>query len=262
MVRTKVICPDCAAEISKSNFTKHQRRHLQHPETFKVRTYALTHDGLSCQFCGREWKNRNSLCNHERQCKNNPNRQEVSSFAVFNEKVKRGEARVWNAGLTKDTDERVRKSAESINKYYETHAGSWTGRTHTEEQKQKISQSRKQYLLEHPDQVPYLLNHSSQESYPEIYFTELFENEKIHLHKEYYCLGYFLDFCDPIKKIDIEIDGEQHYVDAKMVEHDKIRNAVLEEAGWTVFRVRWAEYKAMTEEHKYTIINQIKSLLA
>lgn len=262
MVRTKVICPDCGVEISKSNFTKHQRRHIQHPETFKATTYALTHEGLSCQFCGRECKNRNSLCNHERQCKSNPNRQEVSSFAVFNEKVKRGEAKVWNAGLTKDTDERVRKSAENINKYYETHVGSWTGRTHTEEQKQKISKARKQYLLEHPDQVPYLLNHSSQESYPEIYFTELFENEKINLHKEYYYLGYFLDFCDPIKKIDIEIDGEQHYVDSKMVEHDKIRNATLEEAGWTVFRVRWAEYKAMTEEQKYNIISQIKSLLA
>lgn len=65
-----------------------------------------------------------------------------------------------------------------------------------------------------------------------------------------------------MKKIDIEIDGEQHYVDSKMVEHDKIRNATLEEAGWTVFRVRWAEYKVMTEEQKYNIISQIKSLLA
>ena len=156
MQRTTVICKCCNREISKSNITKHESA-CKGPKI----SYKLNHDGLTCQFCSKECKNRNSLCNHERQCKSNPNRQEVSSFAVFNKKVKRGEVKVWNAGLTKDTDERVRKSAESINKYYETHVGAWTGRTHTEEQKQKISQSRKQYLLEHPDRVPYLLNHFS-----------------------------------------------------------------------------------------------------
>jgi very-short-patch-repair endonuclease len=262
MQRTKVICPECGIEISKSNFSKHQRRHLDHPESFVSGKYTLNHEGLVCQFCGKECKNRNSLCNHERLCKLNPNRQESVGFTKFNAAREAGLVTSWNTGLTKDTDERVKKSAKSISKYYETHSGSWTGRTHTEEQKQKISRSRKQYLLEHPDQVPYLLNHSSQESYPEIYFTELFKNEEINLHKEYYCLGYFLDFCDPIKKIDIEIDGEQHCVDSKIVEHDKIRNAVLEKAGWTIFRVRWAEYKTMTEEQKHNIILQIKSLLA
>ena len=258
MQRTIVICKYCNREISKSNIIKHES--VCKSKEIK-QSYALTHDGLSCQFCGKECKNRNSLCNHERLCKLNPNKQESVGFTKFNAAREAGLVTSWNTGLTKDTDERVKKSAKSISKYYETHSGSWTGRTHTEEQKQKISKARKQYLLEHPDQVPYLLNHSSQKSYPEVYFTELFEKEEINLHKEYYCLGYFLDFCDPIKKIDIEIDGEQHYVDSKMVEHDKIRNAALEEAGWTVFRVRWAEYKAMTEEQKYNIISQIKSLL-
>ena len=255
MQRTTVICKHCNREISKSNITKHENA----CKGLKI-SYKLNHDGLNCQFCGKECKNRNSLCNHERMCKLNPNKQQ-SGFVGFNKKIKCGEAVVWNSGLTAETDVRVAKHAKAIAEYYTTHEAFWTGKKHTEETKQKISQSRKQYLLEHPDQVPYLLNHSSQESYPETYFTELFENEKINLHKEYYCLGYFLDFCDPIKKIDIEIDGEQHYVDTKIVEHDKIRNAALEEAGWTVFRVRWAEYKAMTEEQKNNIILQIKSLL-
>ena len=256
MQRTTVICKYCNRKISKSNITKHESA-CKGPKI----SYKLNHDGLNCQFCGKECKNRNGLCNHERMCNLNPNRQTNVGFTKFNAARKAGLVTSWNTGLTKDTDERVKKSVTSLSKYYETHSGSWTGRTHTEEQKQKISQSRKQYLLEHPDQVPYLLNHSSQESYPERYFTELFEKEKINLHKEYYCLGYFLDFCDPVKKIDIEIDGEQHYVDIKMVEHDKIRNAALKEAGWTVFRIRWAEYKAMADEQKYNIISQIKSLL-
>ena len=255
MQRTTVICKCCNREISKSNITKHESA-CKGPKI----SYKLNHDGLTCQFCGKECKNRNSLCNHERMCKLNPNKQN-SGFIVFNEKVRCGEAAVWNSGLTAANDERVAKHAKAIAEYYTTNEAFWTGKKHTEETKQKISKSRKQYLLEHPDQVPYLLNHSSQESYPEAYFTELFRNEDINLHKEYYCLGYFLDFCDPIRKIDIEIDGEQHYVDSKIVEHDKIRNAALKEAGWTVFRVRWAEYKAMTEEQKYNIISQIKFLL-
>ena len=258
MQRTTVICKYCGRDISKSNITKHESA-CKDKEI--KRSYALTHDGLNCQFCGKECKNRNSLCNHERLCKQNPNKQHSAGFAKFNAARATGLVHSWNFGLTAETDERVARQAKSIADHYIAHGSCWTGKKHTEETKQKISKSRKQYLLEHPDQVPYLLNHSSQESYPEVYFTELFKNEEINLHKEYYCLGYFLDFCDPIKKIDIEIDGEQHYVDSKMVEHDKIRNATLEEAGWTVFRVRWAEYKAMTEEQKYNIILQIKSLL-
>ena len=53
-----------------------------------------------------------------------------------------------------------------------------TNRKHTEETKNKLSEIRKKYLLENPDKVPYLLNHSSKESYPEKYFTEVFKNER------------------------------------------------------------------------------------
>jgi very-short-patch-repair endonuclease len=259
MQRTTVVCKQCGREISKSNITKHENackgKELKH-------SYTLTHDGLTCQFCGKECKNKNSLCNHERLCKQNPNRQQSVGFTKFNAARELGLVTSWNSGLTAETDARVAKQAKALTEHYITNKAYWTGKKHAEETKQKISKSRKQYLLKHPDQIPYLLNHSSQESYPEMYFTELFKGETINLHKEYYCLGYFLDFCDPIKKIDIEIDGEQHYVDSRIVEHDKIRNAVLEKAGWTVFRVRWAEYKTMTDEQKHNIITQIKSLLA
>ena len=48
-----------------------------------------------CRFCGRECKNINSLRNHERLCKENPNRQEMtwltySGFAEYNKKIKAG----------------------------------------------------------------------------------------------------------------------------------------------------------------------------
>lgn len=36
--------------------------------------------GGKCQFCGKECKNRNSLRNHERVCKLNPNRQAIETW--------------------------------------------------------------------------------------------------------------------------------------------------------------------------------------
>ena len=71
----KQVCPLCGNEITLNNYTKHLRRHQIHPETFTEPIYKITHEGLSCQYCGKLCKNKNSLCNHERQCKNNPNRQ-------------------------------------------------------------------------------------------------------------------------------------------------------------------------------------------
>ena len=116
------------------------------------------------------------------------------------------------------------------------------------------------FLDEHPDKVPYLLNHSSKMSYPEKYFIDLFDRENIPLdyHKQ---LGrYQLDFSNQDLKIDVEIDGEQHYVDKKIIEHDKIRNDYLTNLGWIIYRIRWSSYKQLSFEDKQKIIYEIKKL--
>lgn len=124
----KCICDICGMEVSASNMSKHIRRHENHPETFKVSVYKLNHDGLACQFCNTIWKNRNSLCNHERQCKANPNAQ-LSYFNVYNNLP--GHI-AWNKGLTKETDERMARVSEA-------HLG--TSKPMSEETKQKLSAS-------------------------------------------------------------------------------------------------------------------------
>ena len=115
MIRTKIKCEICAQEISKSNFTKHQRRHQNHPETFVPSKYSIKHDGLNCQFCGKMCKNKNSLSNHERQCKQNPDGQR-SYFVQYN-----NEHEVWNKGLTKETSTGVQKQAKSLQEWYREH---------------------------------------------------------------------------------------------------------------------------------------------
>lgn len=72
---TKVKCDICGLEISKSNYSKHLRRHEKHPESFVPSRYKVTGDSLECKFCGKLCKNKNSLTNHQRLCKKNPDRQ-------------------------------------------------------------------------------------------------------------------------------------------------------------------------------------------
>lgn len=62
-----------------------------------------------CKFCGKSCKNENSHRNHERLCPKNPDRKYVSHTIGH---------KAWNKGLTKDTDERIRKSAEIFSKRY------------------------------------------------------------------------------------------------------------------------------------------------
>lgn len=115
MIRQKIKCEICGEEISKSNMSKHLRRHKEHPETFEQRPFALTHSNSTCQFCGKKFQSRNALCNHERLCKANPNGQ-TSAFKKYNK-----EHETWNKGLTVNTSDGVRKQSQSLKQWYEEH---------------------------------------------------------------------------------------------------------------------------------------------
>jgi very-short-patch-repair endonuclease len=127
------------------------------------------------------------------------------------------------------------------------------------ETKEKISKSRKKYLKEHPDQVPYLLNHYSKgESYPEKYFEYILNKTEIK-YKRYVQISYYnIDFAFIEKGIDLEIDGDQHYLDKKIVESNKERDIFLTNNGWKVIRISWSNYKRLKiEERKEYISNLI-----
>ena len=93
-----------------------------------------------CKYCNKECKNANSLRNHERLCKLNPDRQltvyekygAIPGFNTVGHKT-------WNKGLTKHTDERVQKGSNSLKKFYETHPANFSGQTHSEEVRKLIS---------------------------------------------------------------------------------------------------------------------------
>ena len=110
MQRTKITCELCGQEISKSNYSKHLRRHEVHPETFRE-SYHLDHDDLFCKYCGKGYKSKNSLVQHEIRCRYNPDKinTTIEGFNNFGRPS-------WTKGLTKFTDERIAKSASTYNK--------------------------------------------------------------------------------------------------------------------------------------------------
>lgn len=170
----------------------------------------------------------------------------------------------WNKGLTKETNDIVKRHADKLSQDYKSgkiiHPNK--GKHMPEEIKQKVSQSMKKFCKEHPDRVPYVLNHSSKESYPEKYFRELLIKENITGWKQDLShIGYFLDFGFKDKQIDLEIDGEQHYTDKVMVEHDIIRNKSILDSGWKVVRIRWSYWQSLNENEKKQIILFLKDYL-
>lgn len=111
-------CKICGLEISLSNMNKHMRVHKIYidPAPQKESIYALNHDGLNCQFCGKECKNRNSLCNHERLCKLNPNKQiHHDNLKQYRENNIKGKP-AWNKGLTKETSPIIQKGVDTFYK--------------------------------------------------------------------------------------------------------------------------------------------------
>ena len=158
------------------------------------------------------------------------------------------------SGLFKGFSEALSGAAENIEKRKAIEAEE---RKAAEEQRKKISLSRKKYLDENPGQIPYLLNHSSKESYPERIFREHLEKLEIKgWVQEYPYKRYSLDFAFIDKKINVEIDGSTHKLES-VREKDIIRDKTLINDGWKV--VRFTEYDVKKNIEK--IVNELCHLL-
>lgn len=182
--------------------------------------------------CGQVFKSRRKLQAHHKECSL------FLSHKGHNQFTKARELGLPKPEVSIETREKLRKVASS--------------RKHTEEEKKKISESMKKVYQGRSIWATQIEN---RKSYAEQYFDDLFPT----LKHNYNVDRYFLDLADPIKKLYIEVDGEQHYNDSKVIEHDKIRTERLSELGWVcVKRIRWSTYKKLSHEEKETIINEIK----
>jgi very-short-patch-repair endonuclease len=125
--------------------------------------------------------------------------------------------------------------------------------------REKIRSSVREYLIKNPNKIPYLKNHASKKSFPELIFEQLLIDNGITGWTYNFRVGtYIFDYAFPDLKLDIEIDGSQHK-QPRLVEHDKRRDEFSRSLGWTVKR-----YEAKLVKDKsthYTIIEEIKQLI-
>lgn len=131
-------------------------------------------------------------------------------------------------------------------------------RKHSDETKAKISKARLKYLRANPDKVPYKLNHYTKgASYPERYFHTLLQENGLIYERYKQVSIYNLDFAFNDKMINLEIDGEQHYTDKRIIVSNKRRDAYLSKRGWLIIRVRWSTFKKMIDVDKQQYIHQL-----
>lgn len=190
-----------------------------HPLNFTK--YGKEGSVMQCKFCSKECKNHNSHRNHERLCRDNPNRQ-LSNFR-FNTVT-------WNKGLTKE-DPRVAKYAKGIS---ESTKGRPNTTVWTDEMRKQKSEWRKQYHKDHPDAHPNrkLAGNRGKMSYPErVAFDWLTTKGVAFLHQKK--IGeYYPDFV--VGNLIIEIDGEYWHNPTVDAEKDKMFNSL----GYTVKRIK------------------------
>jgi hypothetical protein len=193
-----------------------------------------------CEFCLTfEFKSKLSFSAHCRQCIKNPNRTP---------------SKLGHKGGNHFTTGRsTGHSIETRLKFSEIRKNSVC----SQETKDKISKSRIKYLDENPDKVPYVLNHSSKQSYPEKYFKDVFGKDE-GVQFEFRVSRYSLDIAFPLTKFNIEIDGEQHYNDARVIASDIRRNQFLKDLGWVTFRIRWSEYKRLNQQKREDFIKDLR----
>ena len=206
-----------------------------------------------CKFCNKECKNPNSLRNHERLCKLNPN-QDIRCLELLHknrDKWNQSEGRTaWNKGLTKETDERLANQGKKFHERYHGKTGLWFGKKHSEETKRKISETQKKNYAGKSRYIPV---QEHRKSYAEQYFDVIFADAQ----KQFPVDRYRLDYAWPDTKTYIEVDGEQHYTEEGL-KHDNERTQVLEALGWSCKkRIRWSEYQKLNEDEKKAFIESL-----
>lgn len=203
--------------------------------------------------CGYSTENKQSYSAHKGHCKVDKDGNII--------KVKGHVA--WNKGLTKYTDERVKKCGET--KKRRISSGEivlpFLGKPLSEEHRNSISNSMK---LAHKEGRAHNIGESrwnNEHSYPEKWLIGVLLNEFNLIENEDYKTEfpfhhYSLDFVFN-NKVCIELDGDQHERFDYQINNDKRKDLKLLEEGWIEYRFKWR----YIINNKLSFINQLKHIL-
>jgi very-short-patch-repair endonuclease len=206
----------------------------------------------TCKTCGKEFEKKYSFIGHcsvhnrsDSYKKNRKKEKILKTDETENKNIKKCKYcnLEFNSGLKLGGHQTWCKMNPGVNETKKIIANLHLGSVLSQDHKDKISKGRKEYLNNNPGNIPYLLNHSSKESYPEKKFRQELEKRNICGWKYNYPVKrYALDFAFLEKMLDVEIDGNTHN-QPSVAQKDKIRDASLSEMGWTVIRFTDGEIK-------------------
>ena len=173
---------------------------------------------MECKYCNKLCKNNNSLRNHERLCKLNPNRQVlVSNFIKWNDSVSRGLQKASNQHIkAKESGTIVVVSDETKSKISKAHKG----RKLTNEQKDKLKIAMRKAVLENPDS--YTANNVSGRT-PIIMYKGFKLKGTWELETAKWLDRHNIKWTNILKGFDYEWEGSTHiyYPDFYLTEYDR-----------------------------------------
>lgn len=222
----------------------------------------LQENGLyKCPYCGKEY-NKKGIATHIWR-----NHTEEGKKHDPNKCYKNGTKHSWCKGLTKETDERIRKTRETFNKRIKNGEIKYAfeGRKHTQETKEKIRQARFNYLSKKLGKTGWEKSQKKEMTYLE----EKFYNEviltynlldKYDISYNFPIYPYFLDFALININLSVELDGACHFKNGEQrYEHDIQRDNYLLEKGWKTFRIAYDDDWNDKVNELLNILNNIEN---
>lgn len=133
----RITCPKCNKKFSKSVIKRHKNVCGKYkPRLFSLKNVLVEKDGkFNCPKCKRIFSSIYGVCSHFYRVHTDEGK--YDSFKNYNPENR------WNKGLTKETDNRIKKISQKLSEFYKKNSGTFKYHKHTVESKKKISEAAK-----------------------------------------------------------------------------------------------------------------------
>lgn len=193
------------------------------------------------------------------------NEQKEIENLYFNKKLSQREIRAIgysNTVINKVLKGRRRSPSEAAKLSHERYSELFK---HSNETKEKLRQIRLKYMKDHQG-IPRWRESHKVMSYPEKLFANLLKKNKLakrfDIVREYSIFPYYTDFAFLNIKLDVEVDGSQHWRSNNRKTNDLKRDNLLVEQGWRIYRIPEFRLKKEFEQVEKEFLDYLANIEA
>ena len=209
-----------------------------------------------CPKCGKEFQASGTASNkYCQKCKSHPNRYERNNIGLHSINCQDCGKLIY----VKDQQAKYCFDCCKKNNYYHYAQFDKDGKKlYYPQTKEKLSNKAKQ-LMRQGIIKPWQSRNIT--SYPQQFFIEVLKQNNISYQREKHVGKYFLDFVIQTSKgkIDLQIDGKQHWMIQTQMLSDKIKDEYITNQGYIVYRIKWNQIN--TEKGKQQMEEKINQFL-